>query len=191
LSDSIYLFDNGTQTGKFEKELILYNVNNKTDREIGDLIFFEAGIKNKSIEEQSWSLVKSITANATHNKFALFYNMYPVFKIFSSGVLTNIFHIDNIPHREENVYFSEAYSTDKFLYVLWVAQPAKEIMENQENFKPGLLIFDWNGKLVKNYKFDFPIVVFAVNNNDDTLYAISCLESDMNAIYVCNLNINN
>ncbi|MDR3245411.1 MAG: TolB-like 6-bladed beta-propeller domain-containing protein [Prevotellaceae bacterium] len=190
LSDSIYLLNNDHTSGKFEKELISYNINNKTETEFGDLILF-GDLKSKNIEEQYFSLSKSITANTTRDKFALFYYMYPFFKIFSSGTLSNVFHInDKTEHAEGCAYFASAYSTDKFIYVLWVLKSEEEIMENLDNYKPVLLVFDWDGNLVQNYKFDVPIITFAVNNSNDKLYGISIRESDMNAIYVCNIQVN-
>jgi hypothetical protein len=192
ISDSIYIFSNNISDDTFEKEFILYNINDRTDREFGDLMFFEDedGMKSQSIETQYFSLSKLITANSKNNKFAAFYFGYPYFKIFSSNILSGVYHVnDEIQHEENCVYFSGLYSTDKYIYTFWIAMPEEKIEADMENFKPNLLIFDWDGNIVKNYKCNIPIVRFAVNDSNDKLYAVSANEDDINAIYVCDLDI--
>jgi hypothetical protein len=190
ISDSIYLFENNTYSEKLEKEFILYNINDRTDREFGNVILFNEDMKNQPYEVQSQLLSKSITANTKSSKFAVFYNLYPYFKIFSSETLTGIYHVDEaIQHEENCVYFAGLCSTDKYIYTFWIAMSEEKIVENMENFKPNILVFDWGGNIVKNYKCNVPIVRFAVNDSNDKLYAVSANEDDINAIYVCNLDI--
>jgi hypothetical protein len=154
------------------------------------LIFFDETVKQQKPVQQYISLIKSVTVNPKKNKFAAFYFKHPYFKIFSSETLYGVYHIDEeIQREEECTYFAGAYSTDKFIYVMWIAMPEEKIAENLANFKPDLLIFDWDGNIVKNYKFDVPVISFAVNNSNDKLYAVSLKEDDINAVYVCDLNI--
>jgi hypothetical protein len=190
MSDSIYIFENGLGTDKFDKEFILYNINDRTNREFGNIRFFDNSVKAQNKEEQYFSLSKFMTANPVNNKFAVFYDKYPYFKIFSSEILSGLYHIDSkIQHTDFRHHFSRPFSTDKYIYVMWIEKSDEEIMANISDFNPLILIFDWNGNLIKNYRLNKPIIAFAVNDSNDKLYAVSLSEDDINAIYTCDLNI--
>jgi hypothetical protein len=193
LSDSIYIFSNRVYSGSsFEKEFILYNIDNRSDREFGDVKYFDENMKDQTLEVQIESLSKSITTNIKNNKFAVFYSLYPYFKIFSSNpaTLSRLYHINTETQPDGDcLYFEGVYSTDKYIYTLWIANSEEKIFEDLANFKPNLLVFDWNGNLIQNYKFDVPIHSFAVNDSNDKLYAVSPDENDINAIYVSDLNL--
>jgi hypothetical protein len=191
LSDSIYISNNSLGADKFDKEFILYNINDRTNREFENVMFFDNSVNAQNKEEQYFSLSKFITVSSGNNsKFAVFYNKYPYFKIFSSEMLLGLYHIDNqIQDADFYPYFSRPFSTNEYIYVMWIDKSDEEIMANISDFNTVILVFDWNGNFIKNYRLDKPIIAFAVNDHNDKLYAVSLLEDDINAIYTCDLNI--
>jgi hypothetical protein len=70
---------------------------------------------------------------------------------------------------------------------MWIAKSKKEVMNDLKNYRPQLLVFDWNGNLHRNYTLDVPVITFAVKNDDSQLYAVSFNEEDINTLYVYNL----
>jgi hypothetical protein len=188
LSDSEYLFNNNTYSGKFEKEFIVYDVSNNTAKKIGNIVFFDKNLKSEDIGSQYSALQKTITTHNRTHKFAAFYYLYPYFKLFSDDKLCKIYHINNVKQKEMGcIYFAEPYSTDKFIYVMWINKSKDNVMNDLEKYHPQLFIFDWDGNLMQNYLLDIPVITFAVNNDDSKLYAVSFNESDINSLYVYDL----
>ncbi|GHV65791.1 hypothetical protein FACS1894199_07460 [Bacteroidia bacterium] len=190
ISDSLYLLDNNTSSEKFENEFILYDAPKQNIKEeFGDVIFFDETLKEKHADEQFSALLKSTTVNRFNDKFATFYYKYPYFKIFSADKSYNTYHIKNVEqNKPDMMYFASSYSTEKFIYVLWLEKPKNEIFGDIENFRPQLLVFDWEGNLVRNYLMDIPAITFAVQEDDSKLYATTIAESDMNTLYVYDLH---
>jgi hypothetical protein len=115
-----------------------------------------------------------------------------MFKILSgSGELLNVITIDkpidalssNFEYSPERIYFTEPYVTEKYIYVMWINRQKQDVEADFENFKPELMIFDWNGNPVKRYALNQPIITFAVVEDLKKLYGVSFFENDINTIY--------
>lgn len=189
LSDSIYIFPNGLSAEKYEKEFIMFNINTKQFSEFEDVKFFDKSVELKSQEEQYFSLIKQIAAHPGNSKFAVFYSEKPYLKIFSSETLLGLYHIDSKVQPGSFKFFAHPLATDKYIYVLWIDQSEEEMMADIASLRPMLLIFDWDGNFIKNYRLDKPIHAFAINESNNRLYGVSPLEEDINAIYTCDFDI--
>jgi hypothetical protein len=53
------------------------------------------------------------------------------------------------------------------------------------NFKPELLIWDWNGTLINRYKLDKPVTRYAISEKHQKLYGTFLMKAD--EIYVFDL----
>jgi hypothetical protein len=189
LSDSIYLFTNNGNSGKFDTELILYNTKQNTKENFGKVILFEKSLQSQNTANQASALIKSVITNQREQKIATFYYHYPYFKIYSDNFNYTLYHIQDTEQQTSDcIYFTEPHATERYIYVMWIAKSKKKIMHDLRNYRPQLLVFDWNGNLRHNYLLDIPVITFAVKNDDSQLYAVSFDEKDINTLFVYNLS---
>jgi len=58
---------------------------------------------------------------------------------------------------------------------MWVNMDKKEASDNMEKFKPQILVFNWDGELVKQFSTEIPLITFAVSEKYQKIYAVSFL----------------
>lgn len=79
------------------------------------------------------------------------------------------------PLRSKNVVsYICSYTTDHFAYFLYSGKTIKEfINEGSMYCGDNLLVYDWDGNLVKNIKLDIPCQYFCISNDDKSMWAIA------------------
>ncbi|MGM0505516.1 MAG: BF3164 family lipoprotein [Bacteroidota bacterium] len=136
------------------------------------------------------------------DKMMAYYNYFPYIKIFNiknfdspnqllySSVEQQIFFKNGEfnPSHKNIIYGSQAYSTNKYIYLMVYensAQKLREINPDAPSIRPHILVFDWNGNAKWRINLDKLITTFAVSKDDSILYGASAF--DQNVIYSCNL----
>jgi hypothetical protein len=71
--------------------------------------------------------------------------------------------------KENIIGYKNLYSTKNYFYILYSELGMMEMMENTFIFNT-ILVFDWNGKLVKKLKTDINLRTFAVSEDDKIIY---------------------
>ena len=157
-------------------------------------------VKNlKTTDEKYLTYSKASGYSFTHKMIVAFYYHYPVVKFIDfDGKVVKEIHVNtpksnfNIPDTENNLFFVEFFAiTDNYIYVMWFeGKPKKEILDNPENFKPEMLVFDWEGNIEGRYRLDKPIAVFAISEKTNKIYGVPLPEEDViNVIYEYDLPI--
>lgn len=175
LNDSIYVADNAMDENH---EHILINIGkNEIIKEFGD--YPNDNLKVKENVEKYQIYAKFVVSNVKQKKFAVFYQSFPKFRIYNElGELQKSILIkddNSIKYSTENrdqnlIYFSFPYATENFIYVMRVNKTNDQIMEDLNNFKPEILVWNWDGDLVARYLLDKIISRFAVSEKYKTLY---------------------
>jgi hypothetical protein len=199
LNDSLYILNNEEYSDKYNFEFRSFNLDSKKENTLGEVIYFDKSLKADPIPVIYLKLMNSVIYNEKNKKIVVFYYHYPVFKILSDkGDLLNLFSLKNDIETlsvdikgENNVFFGEPYSTDEYIFVLWVNKTKREIEIDPGNFKPELLVFDWNGNLVKRFGLDKPVISFAVSEDCEKIYSVSINEDDISALYEYNISVIN
>lgn len=71
--------------------------------------------------------------------------------------------------KENIIGYKNLYSTKNYFYILYSELGMMEMMGNAFIFNT-ILVFDWNGKLVKKLKTDINLRTFAVSEDDKIIY---------------------
>jgi len=184
INDSFYIANNIFEDVEYEHILIDVKSNritNKFGKYPDDGLNIKKGIDNYQI------YYKSNISNPDREKFIVFYMYFNKIKIYNGhGNIEKIIILEDkeidkykIEHRDDNpLYFGIPYATENYFYVLRLNQTENEIVGNIDNFKPELLIWDWDGNPIANFKLDKPIIRFAVSEKHKKLYATSVMEED-------------
>lgn len=187
LSDSIYIADNSIEE---ESEHMLINIfKNEIIDKFG--IYPKNKISNPVDRYQIYS--KSVTSNPNGDKFAAFYLFFPKIKIYLKNRQQNevVIKFEGIKkYSSDNedqkvLHFVLPFSTAKYIYVFRINKTDAEVNQDISNYRPELLILDWNGDLLKRYKLNAPITRFTVSEKYKKLYGTSVLNE--NEIYVYDL----
>lgn len=190
ISDSIYVFTNNGDLGSWLSEFTLFNVVSKNKSEFGKPVLFDNELKNRNIQEQSMALIKSIAVNRNKKRIAAFYYRFPYFRIMENNSENRLFHINAANLDDKDcIYFTEPYATNKYIYVMWISKSKKGVMAGISNYRPSILVFDWDGNLRNRFLLDIPAITFAISEDDSRLYAVSFDENDLNAIYTYDLPV--
>lgn len=177
-----YIYNNDIQTS--DHEFCLQDLAGNEKRTFGEITDEEHEMETR---QKDIHFAKAACANALSGRFAAFYYFRPLFKIFDNkGCLLKTVKID-LPAGEQpgngKIWFTEPYATPHRLYVLWIGKSKEEVGNDLNSFRPELLVFDWEGNLQQKMTLDKPVITFAVSDTDDTLYAVSFAEEDLNHIY--------
>ena len=193
INDSIYYFDNLFEEDN-KNEFTRLNVRS------GDRTYFSAypdwakNIKSPMDKFQTYS--KFSRSNSFDNKMVVFYYSFPVIKFLDlDGNIMKEIHVDTQqsiirePSNDNIFYFLEyPVFTDEFIYVFWVEKSKNDIMNHSENFKPEILVFDWDGNVAGRYKLDQPITSFTLSEETGKIYCTPFPgENVINIIYVYDL----
>lgn len=178
INDSIYLSD-GFSDEK-GKELQRMNIVTGDVEEFGEIPQWNKELSTFTEKKQAYS--KSFCVNEQTGESAVFYYMYPKFRLFSKDnkcvkTVTIQTGSGETPTEEGRIFFTESFATPSHLYVMWVDKSKEEVMKDVETFQPDLLVFDWEGNLEARYRLDQPVITFTVAGNK--LYAPSFLETDV------------
>jgi len=192
MNDSIYYFDNIFE-GDSKNEFIRLNLH------AGIRTYFSpypSWVKSiKSAEQKYSTYIKSSNYNLFYDKVVVFYNRFPVIKFLDSGgnVIKEI-HVDTKSSKFNDIENNKLYFvdssvlTDEYIYVLWVEKSKNEVEKDPNNFKPEILVFDWNGNVAGRYKLDRPIVSFTLSEETGKIYCTSFpLDDIKNEIFIYDL----
>lgn len=73
---------------------------------------------------------------------------------------------------KENIEgFSASYMTQKYIYVAYKGYPINTPRAEKRAHK--LIVFDYEGNIIKYYKTDYPIFSFCVDDKDQFIYAVT------------------
>jgi hypothetical protein len=190
MNDSIYYFLNWFD-GNEKNEFTRINLNT------GERTYFSPypdWVKNlTSTDEKYKTYSKSSIYSFIHKKIVVFYYQFPVMKFidFDGEVIKEI-HVDtqksnfNVPNKGNILYFVEgAFLTNDFIYVLWFGGKNKnEIMNEPNNFKPEILVFDWDGNVAGRYQLEKSITSFTISEKTGKIYGTPFPgEDEINVIY--------
>lgn len=189
ISDTIYYFDNFSEEDD-KNEYI------KLDLSTTETSTFSPYPKWISVEKSDAEVfinyVKSSTYNKSQNKIAAFYFNFPVMKVIdgtSCDVISethlNMSDFSFSSEDKEKIIFTNPVSTDNYIYVMWVNSTKADVGVVGGNFKPGIMVFDWTGNLLANYKLAHAAVSFTVSEDYCKIYTPSF--GDENAIYTYEL----
>ena len=113
----------------------------------GDIIHFY------NIEKNNITLINKIE------------NVFPYYDINKDGAITNA--------KTTRGYVSIT-TTENFVYALFCGKPIKELIKNDKSMEGDILIiFDWNGNKIKEFKLDVLCKHIGVSHDDKTLWAIA------------------
>lgn len=144
-------------------------------------------IKPEEIEKP-FLLSSILSVNKKKQRVAQFYQHKPEFKIYNfEGKLLHKGAISIEQTDENRLYFAEIYTTDSFIYVLWINSTKEGVMKNIDMFRPELLVLDWEGNFLEQFKFNIPVISFAVTPDNKTIVASSLKETDASKIYKAKL----
>ena len=193
LNDSIYYFDNIFE-GDQKNEFTRLNIHT------GERTYFSPypnwAKDIKSSQQKYTTYLKSGNYNSFYEIIVLFYYRFPVMKFLDfDGNLIKEVHIDthNSKFRDLNkdhtLYFVESsVLTDEYIYVLWIEKSKKDVETDPDNFKPEILVFDWDGNVVGRYKLDKPVISFTLSEKTGKIYCTSLPEEDVsNNIHIYDL----
>jgi hypothetical protein len=189
LSDTLYMADNIIDGN--QEHILINIVKNEIIKEFGKYPDDNLNIKSNLGRYQIYS--KFVISNPKGNKFAVFYESFPRVRIYNSiGELQKSVVIKedmirkySVDNRDQNViYFSFPYA-ENFIYVIRVNKTNNQIEESLDNYKPEIMIWDWNGNLITRYKLDKIISRFAVSEKHKRLYGTFVMNE--NEIYVFDL----
>ena len=185
LDDGIYVTNSSMDDLSAEFQLL--DVGNHVVKPCGVFPDWDPSLQTSIQKKMAY--MKNICVNPKTGKKALFYYHYPVMRLYSSSnsLEKQLCFGDDRPHaineEDKMICFTESYATEDYIYVMFVGKSKKEVGTDLENFHPQILVLDWGGNLVGNFKLDQPAIAFAVDG--DRLYAFSFL--DMNKCYVYDL----
>jgi len=186
ITTDLYIFDNNNHQN-YTHEFRTFDLISKKEDAFSKTPDWSRDLMNEPSYKKSTVYSKSICYN--NDKIAVFYYHYPVFKIYSKNLELLSQGLVEYPYSSldkidtKRMFFTESYATDKYIYVMWIDNSKRNVERNIHNFKPELLVFDWNGFLVDNYLLDQPIITFAVSHDNTKLYAVSFKEEDLNVLY--------
>lgn len=175
ICDSVYYFDNIFENNTTEEFIKVNTISNEQNL----FGLYPNWIKEKMTATEKYSrYLKSSVYNNFNNRIAAFYYHFPVLKIFNAkdGSLVTETHINssnsslgNIENSKK-IYFTEPYVSDDYIYVMWIG---KEKTAVDDNLRPNILVFNWEGQLVANYRLDSPIVTFTISEKSNKIYCTS------------------
>lgn len=189
LNDENYYFDHVFEENQ-QEEFTCFNIVSKTQS------YFSNYPKWKNIDsphDKYRAYLKSSCYNAANNKMAIFYFNFPAMKILDGkgNFIKEIYFRDEesfptYEHGDDNViYFSEPLATNNFIYALWIGKTKSSVGNDIENFKPEILVFNWDGDILGRYQLDKPAITFTVSERLNKIYCTSFLEPEI--IYEYNL----
>lgn len=157
----------------------------KYDFKDGKITDFGEKISPKPEEIQEPYLLSSIlSVNKNNQRVAQFYQHKPEFKIYDfQGKVLHKGAVSIEQTDDKRLYFAEVYSTESFIYVLWVNSTKENVMKHMDKFRPELMVFDWEGNLLEQFKFNIPVISFAVTPDEKMMVATSLKETDVNTLY--------
>ena len=191
-NDSIYYFDNIFE-GDLKSEFTRLNLHS------GVRTYFSPypdWIKEINTQQKYTTYLKSSNYNSFYDVMVVFYYRFPVIRFldFSGNVKKEIHintHRSKFPDlfKDNKLYFVESsFLTDEYIYVLWVGKSKNEVEKSHDNFKPEILVFDWDGNIAGRYKLDQPIISFTLSEETGKIYCTSFPKEEIsNKIYVYDL----
>lgn len=184
MNDSIYVAD-AFNNDEFKYEFQKVNINKKEVIEQFSNYPKEKIDFKKEIDKYL-AFMKASTSNPKNDRFVSFYLYFNRLKIFDiNGKLLNDIviksnHPKYKPEEKNNniIYRVEPFATNEFIYVLNIEKSKRDFESNISTFMPKLEIWSWQGKLLKKYFLDKPIIAFTISDDNSKLYGTSILKMD-------------
>jgi hypothetical protein len=135
--------------------------------------------------------VKDNASNNQLGKFVSFYSHFNLIKIYNiNGSLLRTVRLKDVDHEVkrfndvvDRLYYLTPYSSNDFFSIMKFNMFQREFTDDLSNVCPNLLIFDWEGAIIGNFKLDKPIVKYAINNNRRVMYGIAGYAFDEICVY--------
>lgn len=193
INDSIYISDNVFSDNEFEHLLINIKENNVINKfgKYPD----SRGLDIKTNEEGYQLFRKVSMSSPSGDHFVAFYGFINRFKIYDGkGNLQRDIFLEDKKGQMLSVtnmmsspiyFFSQPCVTDDFIYVLRLSMSEADLQKDIENFKPELLIFNWDGDAIAKYKLNKPITSITISEKDKKLYGVNLMKE--NEIYTFDL----
>ena len=173
LGDSLYCCHSGFED---DKEMIMLYSDGTTNMfsDYPEKVY--PRFKNALARNQAYNRLS--VAKPDGSRMAVFYQHVHRWRLFNNrGELLNdnvmdggLGELPEIDDRERYIHTVSIYGTDKYIYTLNLGMKTEEIMNQEHN--PYILVFDWDGKPVKQYQLDCFISTFAVDEVNDCLYGV-------------------
>jgi len=185
MNDSIYVLNNEDYSKEYRHEFRTFNLNSKKEKTMGDVLLLD---KDENIAVTYQRLMRCMCHHPKEKKLVVFQYNYPMFRLLSDDgelikVVTFEKDLRELVYTPGKVYFSEPCVTENYIYVMWVNRDKKEVESDFEHFRPELMVFDWDGNLIKRFGFNQPVITFTISEKLGKIYGVSFLEDDINTIY--------
>lgn len=172
LDNSMFIaaVDNPTD---IESEYIFLYPNKKTGRAFGKLP--EEGFDFDFHTQKLIYYIKHAVANPRERKIIAFYGRQNMIKVFNyeGQLLKDITFNENTfgsKVESDRVSFAAPYPTDKFIYVFYFNKSMGSSIEELNSLTPEILVWNWEGELIKRFALDKPIFSFAVSEEYRKIY---------------------
>lgn len=152
-------------------------------------------IRRSYKESDYWQIFhSSVSVSPTLEKFFCLYMYFDLIEVFDHNftLLASSYGNKDLPDFYSNkefdtddikIKYMQSYSTKSFIYGLYYNRSGKWLMENIEQAKPQVHVFDLNGKLINKFELDQVVTSIAVDNNDSIIYAVSPFDENRYLTY--------
>ena len=70
------------------------------------------------------------------------------------------------------MYFALPYATENYVTVFRVNKTDAELASDIDDFKPELLVWNWDGDFIGRCRLDLPMTRYAISEKHKTLYGV-------------------
>lgn len=123
---------------------------------------------------------KTNVINESERKIMVFYVRLNLMKIYNyEGELIKEVEFNGYTMGKKKpsywTTFSAPYGTDKFVYVFYTNDIKGENLDDLRSITPELLVWSWDGELVKRFVLDKPVIWFVVSEKYGKIYGIDII----------------
>lgn len=179
LGDSVFITNAVDQINDHVEHVFLY-----PDRKIGSNFgnFPEEGHEFETYYHKfTWYLKRNVV-NPQKKKILVFYMRSNRIKVydFKGQLEKEIRFTENSPPGVRHTWrtFGNVYGTENYAYVLYSNALRETAPEKIEPLPKDLLILSWDGKVIKRFDLDIPIIDFVVSEKHRKIYGITYLGGD-------------
>lgn len=130
---------------------------------------------------------KWVASNPDLGRFVAFYQHLGMIKIYDrDGQLMQEISINDPelekvstePNVENKMYFAISYATENYVTIFRVNKTESELASEIDNFKPELLIWDWDGNFIGHCRLDMPVTRYSISEKHQALYGVFPLKEN-------------
>ena len=186
LDDSIIIADNYVGSDDYFEHVVIDGLKGEVVKKFGK--YPANKLKFKTVGDKETTFMKSLTKNDVKKRFAVFYTYLNRFKIYNYDfeelydIVIEDEGIENfsLTNRKSNVIYNVVpVSNNERIYVLNVGVPKSEFERLYNSTKSKILVLDWDGNLINQFRLDQAIISFDVTSDDKYIYTTSISESNL------------